>query len=69
MMAEVRIRSCLASLPTVPETDLQQMKADAWKQQGVFAVNINYQGLNDAERAFIEKLATKIYGGRHVKSR
>lgn len=68
-MNEVRIRSSLASLPSVPETDLQQMKADAWKQLGVFAVDIKYEGLNDAEREFIQKIGNRIYGRRNNNGR
>jgi hypothetical protein len=63
-MFEARIRSSLAGHVT-SGTDLEQLKRDGWREQGIFVVDMRYTGLNDNERAFLNNLGSKIYGRRH----
>ena len=64
LLEEVRIRSSLASLPNVSDVDLAELRKQAWKEQGVFVIDMRYPGLSEKERAFISNMGNKFYGKR-----
>jgi hypothetical protein len=63
-LEEISIRSSLASLPNVTETDLAALRKQAWVEQGVFVVDLRYPGMSASERAFVENMGLKYYGKR-----
>jgi hypothetical protein len=63
-LEEVSIRSCLAGITPSGSPDLAEMRKQAWKEQGVFVVDMRYHGLSDTERAFISNMGNKFYGKR-----
>jgi hypothetical protein len=45
--------------------DKEAVKSAGWKELGILVVDVNYKGLSDAERNFIENIGNKIYGRRY----
>lgn len=60
---DFRIRTSLQAWEPSP-MDKEEVKRQGWKQLGILVVDVNYRGLNDAERAFVENIGQKIYGRR-----
>lgn len=61
---DFRIRSSMQGWSPSP-MDREEVKRMGWKELGILVVDVNYRGLNAAERAFVENLGQKIYGRRN----
>jgi hypothetical protein len=64
---ERSIRSQLARLDgwSPSPMDKEAVKSAGWKELGILVVDVNYKGLSDDERNFIENIGNKIYGRRY----
>lgn len=49
--------------------DKEEVKRNGWRELGILVVDVNYRGLSDAERAFIENIGYKLYGRRYINGR
>jgi hypothetical protein len=61
---DTRVRTSMQGWSPSP-MDKEAVKQAGWKELGILVVDVNYRGLTDAERNFIENLGQKIYGRRN----
>jgi hypothetical protein len=59
-----RVRTSMQGWSPSP-MDKEAVKSAGWKELGILVVDVNYKGLSDAERNFIENIGNKIYGRRY----
>lgn len=66
-MDDFRIRTSMQGW-THSVLDKEEVKRNGWRELGILVVDVNYRGLSDAERAFIENIGQKIYGRRYINN-